>query len=432
MSGLAHLALECGIRVTGSDKRENASIQKLRQLGVKVDKEQRGRFIDPASCLVYSGAILQDNFERLKARELHCLCMHRTQFLQKLTSDSLCISVTGSHGKSSTAALLAHILPYTSYAIGGKFLKNGQNAQWGESDFFVLELDESDRSFLSFFPTGALITNLEWEHVDVYPHLSLLKRDFSLFFKRLERRELFLWCMDDPGLRSLSPQGISYGFHPDADFRILHFWKEGTQVSFRCAQKDKVLAPFSTSLLGKMQIQNSAGAIAMALQLGVPEREIRDSLASFSGVEKRLEFLGTHQGALFFDDYAHHPTEIECTLSALKESHPQYSLVALFQPHRYSRLRYFFTAFIEAFQKADLLLVTQVYPAGESPIQKWGVKEWIREASCILPIPVISCTREEFFSQYASSPLSWGQMWVTLGAGDITFWGRELFFKRAE
>lgn len=419
MSGLAHLLLEKGESVQGSDAKSSAILEELVQKGAKLGgscKDQR---------VVYSSAIRENHPEMQEAKVLGCEVIHRSELLAELMKGKLSLSVAGVHGKTSTSALLAYVLEVAgkepSFAVGGVLTDFERNARKGKGPFFVAEADESDGSFLRLPRDGAIITNLEKEHLDYWKSEQALEEGFLSFVQGVKKRDFLFWCADSEGLAQLKLPGYSYGRRKGADLQIQNerFLKGGTVFDL-CFQ-GRVYEEIQLTLLGEHNVLNAAAVFGLCLHLGLEEGAIREGLKGFSGVCRRLEFLGEKQGVRFYDDYAHHPTEVRAVLSALRQRYPERRLVVLFQPHRYSRCP-LFGADPECFQLADQVLLSEVYPASESRPEGFALERFFKGGELALPL--------EKMGELLGSVLRPLDVFITLGAGDVTGVGRRFLQER--
>lgn len=384
MSALARIALQKGEKVQGSDAKKSALLKNLEKEGASVQIGHKGSLIKTAKAVIYSSGIAPNNEEYLYAKKRRLPLYHRSDFLALLMEGKTQIAVAGTHGKTTTSALLAYVLIEAgldpSFAVGGQSPSLKTNGRYGLSKYFLAEADESDGSFLKHFSEYAILTSLSDDHLDYWGTSQALDRGFLQFIR--QSKNLF-WCIDEERLRALKPKGTSYGFSKEADFRIENFQQSQKGVSFD-------LGPFSkieVSLFGRHNANNSAAAFLLGIKLGVPEGILRSSLRSFQGTKRRLEFRKEVRKIALFDDYAHHPKEIAATIEAIRGIIGGKRLIVCFQAHRFSRVRDHFFSFPRAFEGADVIALTDIYAAGEEPIEgistealfqtfreKWGKK----------------------------------------------------------
>lgn len=409
MSALAHILLEKGSEVSGSDLRAAA----LQNTFNMVDKIPEGRAV------VYSSAIKKNNPLFQEAEKKGALLLHRSELVGRLLKGKRGLLVGGTHGKTSTSALLSWVLSYAqmepTFAVGG-ILKNFQkNGRYGKGDFFVLEADESDGSFLNYSGEGAIVTNIEEDHLDFWKEKKELVKGFKTFIDSIKNPELLLWCSDDPLLQKMNPKGISYGMA--GELRLLSCKQKGGATYFSAHFKGKTYEDVELPLMGEMLALNALAVFGMGLQLGIEEKVLREAFKAFQGVKRRQEKIGEKKRVTIYDDYAHHPTEVRTLLKSFKKGVRERRLIALFQPHRYSRTRDCFEGFQEAFKDADMTIVTDIYAAGEKPIPGIEPQSLVKEA---LYIP-----KEKILALLPKLLLP-GDVLVTIGAGDITEFGPKI------
>lgn len=409
MSALARILLDQNVAVTGTDLRESSTLADLAARGAQVNVGHSHKFT-PGTTVVYSSAVKEDNPEFLAARTAGLPLLHRSQLLAHLMQKQRTLAVAGTHGKTTTTALLAHCLASldASYAIGGYL--QGCNGHAGQGDYFVAEADESDGSFVRYRPYGAIVTNLEADHLDHYKSFAAIQEAFRTFCAQVSGP--LLYCADDPELSALAPQGLGYGFSACA-LQLSRFEQSGWSLRFDLHFDGRDYRELTVPLVGRFNALNSAAAFGMGLLAGVSEETLRAALASFPGIDRRCQHKGERKSVLFLDDYAHHPTEVRVTLEGIRAAIGKRRLVALFQPHRYTRTRDHFDAFAKAFDAADHLYVTDIYSAGEEPLQ---VTAGDLAAAATLPAT--------YLPKGEVPDLRPHDVCVTLGAGDITTFHR--------
>lgn len=416
MSGLARLLLMQKISVSGSDL--NPVAPELKELGAIFYEGHAQENVPEGAAVIYSTAVKGDNVEMARAREIGCEVLHRSELLRRIAQTKKPLAVTGTHGKTTTSALLAHLLNTAglkpSYMVGGILGNSGTNADFQEGDHFVLEADESDGSFLNVLPFGAIVTNAGIDHLDHWGSPEKILEGYKTFLSKVQS-SLLLWCYDDANLKALNPKGIGYGFSPDAPARLLAFEQKGFSISYDLSYKGRHYKRLEVALTGRHNALNSAAVFLLALELGADEKALREGLQTFKGVGRRLEKRGEVRAVAVFDDYAHHPTEIKATLRALRDAIGPRRLIAVFEPHRYSRFQALYEDFQKAFKEADLLYITDIYSAGEAQIA--GVEPKLPNASYI--------PRSELLKTLKPTLLPHDVV-VTLGAGSITHFSRDL------
>ena len=387
MSGIAEVLLTLRYRVSGSDLSENASTRRLRQLGAKIHIGHDEAHVAGADAVVVSTAVKDDNPEVAAARARRIPLVPRALMLAELMRLKQGIAVAGTHGKTTTTSLVASVLAEggldPTFVIGGRLEAAGSNARLGAGEFIVVEADESDASFLYLQPTLAVVTNIDADHMETYDQsLDKLRQAFVDFLQRLPFYGVAVLCADDPNVRAIMPQLTkpitTYGLAPDAHVRALDVTASGTQMRFRAVRSSEDRASgaeiaVTLNLPGAHNVRNALAAIAIGLELGVPETKIAKALAEFRGVGRRFQQYGKVriQGGGSFtlvDDYGHHPAEMAATLAAARGAFPKRRILLAFQPHRYTRTRDCFEDFVAVLSTADALVLTEVYPAGEAPI----------------------------------------------------------------
>jgi UDP-N-acetylmuramate--alanine ligase len=384
MSGIAKILLAQGYRVSGCDvDLEQKSVEELKSLGCTVHKgnNSQGCHDKSIDVLVYSSAIKPHDPEICAAQERGIPIIPRALMLAELMRTKFSIAITGAHGKTTTTSLISHILIEghrdPTVIIGGHLHSISTNARWGAGDFLVAEADESDRSLLRLYPTIAVVTNIDREHLDTYKDLDDIKQTFAQFLTNLPFYGKAIVCNDDPHIKSLLPLAhsatVRYGLDATADI-----YADNVVLGEDCSQftvhvknhdEDIVLGDMCLSMPGKHNVLNSLAAIAVARELDVPLVVIQAALTSFKGVDRRFTFKGTYKGAELFDDYGHHPTEIYHTLLVARKR-ARNKLIVVFQPHRYTRTQKLWTDFVSTFAVGtiDHLMITDIYPASEEAI----------------------------------------------------------------
>ncbi len=381
MGGIAEVLLNLGYTVTGSDLRENAVTRRLRALGAEVRLGHAPAHVAGADVVVVSSAVAPDNPEVAEARRLRIPVVPRAEMLAELMRFRYGIAVAGTHGKTTTTSLVASLLAEggldPTFVIGGRLNSAGSNARLGAGRYLVAEADESDASFLYLQPVIAVVTNIDADHLGAYGgDLARLRASFVEFLHHLPFYGLAVLCADDPGVRAVLPQVtrpvLTYGLSPEAELRAVDVRQEGMASRFTAVGPGGEALEVELSLPGVHNVRNALAAIAVARELGVADADIARALARFEGIGRRFQVRG--EAALggarvtVVDDYGHHPREIEATLAAARAVWPDRRMVAVFQPHRYTRTHELFEDFVRVLSAADALVLTEVYPAGEAPI----------------------------------------------------------------
>ena len=435
LSALARVLMQRGARVQGSDSADSSLLSEICHEGAQVYVGHRASQVHGSTHVVYSTSVLEDNEEMREAKRLKLPLLHRSELLSQLGAGKQSLCVTGTHGKTTTSSLLAWTLAKAScdptFALGGIVLEWNTNGKAGAGKFFVAELDESDGSFLKAAPFGAIVTNLDEDHMDYWQSLQRLEEAFGQFAQKIQDTNLLFWCADDPRLaKNFENRGISYGFSQTAALKISAFEEGEGKLFFDCAFQGKYYPSIEVSLSGSHNALNSAAVFGLGIQLGIEEQFLRSGLKTFPGVKRRMEFKGEERKVQVFDDYGHHPVEIKATLAALRTRAKERRLVVVFQPHRYTRLLHLFFAFAESFDRADCLILTDVYGAGEAPIEgcfaknlfefmqkRWGNK--------------MHLASRPHLEETVLSILQPLDTLLTLGAGDITLLGPVILQKWA-
>ena len=432
MGGIAEVLLNLGYQVQGSDLKPNAVTRQLERLGATVRFGHAASHVDGADVVVASTAVPADNPELAAAREQRIPVVQRAEMLAELMRFRQGIAVAGTHGKTTTTSLLASVLAAGSldptFVIGGQLKSAGTNARLGAGRYLVAEADESDASFLHLQPVIAIVTNIDLDHMATYGgDFARLRQAFVEFLHNLPFWGLAVLCIDDENVRGILPEVprpvVSYGLSEDADLRAVNVRRQGFRTAFDVLREGRPPLPVTLNLPGAHNVLNTLAAIAVASELGVPDEAIQAALSGFQGIGRRLERIGEvdlDAGRIeIVDDYGHHPTEIAATLEAVRQGWPGRRLVLAFQPHRYTRTHDLIDDFGQVLSEADVLLVTEVYPAGEAPIANAdgrAVCRAVRSRGRVEPVFV------EDVQQLAESLrglLEDGDLVVTMGAGSI-------------
>lgn len=377
MSGIAELLLNLGYRVSGSDLSSSSITEKLKNLGGNIFKGHREQWVDGADVVVTSSAISASNPEVEKAFEMNIPVIQRAEMLAELMRlKKYGIAIAGSHGKTSTTAMVGWMLANggldPTVVIGGKVDALGGNAKLGQGEFLVAEADESDGSFLRLSPVLEVVTNIDLEHLDYYRDLDHIKETFLKFIDKVPFYGAAIVCLDDENVSDVLPRikkrTITYGLTSQSDICGDDLYFKDGRVHFTVKTGGEEMGTISVVPPGKHNVYNALAAVCVGLELQMPFAAIKDGLESFEGVQRRMQKKGECKGITVLDDYGHHPTEIRATLSAIKNGWPDKRLVVLFQPHRYTRTQALFKEFQTCFHRADLLVMTDIYGASESPI----------------------------------------------------------------
>ena len=423
MSGLARISLSLGLKVSGSDSKDSSVVLALRALGADVFVGHQSSHIDGADVVVYSNAISASNPEMARARELSLPLITRAQALAVLMSTSKSLAVAGTHGKTTTSSMLTVALQACgvdpSFAIGGTLTASGSNAHWGTGEFFVAEADESDGSFLEYRPFSAIVTNVEHDHVDFFATEDSVMDIFSEFAQSISAGGFFIYCKDDAGAQAIASRGsvatqVSYGVDPHADLVLdqVKLLPMGSQA--RALWKGRSVGTIELHVPGHHNLLNASAALALGLSLGLPSAGLLEGLASFQGAGRRFELKASVGGIRVIDDYGHHPTEIDVTLTAARRYAGDGRVLVIFQPHRYSRTQAFLEQFAATLDLADLAILLEIYPASEKPIAGVSASQIVERMKNGKYIPNFLEASEAIIAM--AKP---GDVILTLGAGDV-------------
>jgi len=433
MSGIAEVLLNMGYEVSGSDLQETDITRRLASLGIRVRYGHRPDHAEGAHVVVVSSAVLPDNVEVVAARRRSIPVIPRAEMLAELMRLKYGVAVAGSHGKTTTTSMIATVMARGALdptaVIGGRLNSLGSNAKLGQGEFLVAEADESDRSFLKLSPTIVVVTNIDAEHLDHYSDIAEIKETFLQFINKVPFYGASILCLDDVNIKEILPRvertARTYGLNPKADFIADNIGFQGLVTRFTVHHHERRLGDVQLHMPGLHNVRNALAAIALGMELELDFTTIREGIQEFSGVQRRFQIRGEHRGIMVVDDYGHHPEEIKATLRAAREGWNR-RIVVLFQPHRYTRTHYLFHQFLTAFSEADVLFITNIYPAGEEAMEGVsalrlvdGIKRssqrnvyWVEEMANLVP--------------EVEAILQPGDMVITLGAGNIWKVGIEL------
>ena len=435
MSGIARIMIARGAKVTGSDIHDSASLAGLRNLGIETFVGHDSKNIAGADFLVRSSAIPESNVEIQEATKLRIPIKERAQALADLMQGYRSIAVAGTHGKTTTTSMLTVALQHCgldpSFSIGATVRNSGTNAHQGSGDVFVVEADESDGSFIAYEPLGAIVTNIELDHVDHFVDLNSIDEIFAGFVSTIQPDGFLVACVDDPGVQRLISrikssdstklELITYGESSDADLKLDRIYVSNKNAVARVTYKGRILGEMELVITGRHNLFNAAAALAVSLKLGAPAHEILAGLKLFTGARRRFEVKGKVNGITVIDDYGHHPTEVRATLETARIYAHTGRVITIFQPHRYSRTQAFAAEFAESLALADHTFLLEVYPASEKPIpgvtsslisNKMKVHEVTYEPSMPAVVDAVA--------QMAKA----GDIIITLGAGDVSSLGK--------
>jgi UDP-N-acetylmuramate--alanine ligase len=439
MSGIAELLINRGYHVTGSDLKSSPITQRLEALGGKVFLSHDPGNIRDAHVVVISSAVRSDNVEVIEAKRLQIPVIPRAEMLAELMRLKYGIAIAGAHGKTTTTSMVATVLAHAGYdptaVIGGRLNALGSNAKLGKGDFLVAEADESDGSFLKLSPTLAVVTNIDREHLDYYAGLPEIEAAFVQFANKVPFYGAAVLCLDDANIQAILPRIerriVSYGTSKQADLVASHIEVQGFGCSFRIHYRGEFLGTARLKVPGHHAVLNSLAAVAIGLEVEIGIEKILEALAGFQNADRRFQIKGERRGILVVDDYGHHPTEIIATLSAAREAGDR-RLVAVFQPHRYTRTQALEVEFARAFYHADAVIVLPIYAAGEDPIPEVSAEKL---ADLIEKFGHRNVTFAPGFQgalRILEKELREGDLLITLGAGDVWKIGEEWLGKEQE
>jgi UDP-N-acetylmuramate--alanine ligase len=435
MSGIAEILLDQGFSVSGSDRALSEVTERLRSLGATIYEGHRAENIaNDVDTLVYSSAVVSENPEVVEAQRRKIPIVRRAEMLAEVMRLKYGIGIAGTHGKTTTTSMVSLVLMEggldPTVIVGGKLSGlGGTNARLGKGEFIVVEADEFDRSFLSITPTVAVLTTLETDHLDCYRDLEDIKGAFVQFANKVPFYGFVVLCLDEPALQDIMPQLrkkklITYGLTPQADVQAVDIQHKENTSSFTVIRGQEELGRVTVQLPGNHNVQNALAAIAVGLELGVSFAQVKAGIERFTGVYRRWEKKGEAAGVTVYDDYAHHPTECKATLSGVKAGWRR-RVVCAFQPHLFSRTRDFYEEFGKAFLLADVLVVTDVYPAREEPIQGVSGELITNAAKQYGHKEVHYVQNKKELPAYLKSITKQGDIVITMGAGDIWKFGEE-------
>jgi UDP-N-acetylmuramate--alanine ligase len=438
MSGIAEVLLNLGYRVSGSDLKRSPVTDRLAALGARIAEGHAAEHVGDADVVVTSTAVHRENPEVQEARRRSIPVIPRAEMLAELMRLKYGVAVAGSHGKTTTTSMVALVLDRggldPTVVVGGRLGVLGSGARLGKGDFMVAEADESDRSFLKLTPTLAVVTNIDREHLDAYRDLADIQEAFVGFLNKVPFYGACVLCLDDPPVQDVLPRVerrvVTYGLSPQARVcaRALELGPSGS--SYTAVADGEPLGAVTLAVPGAHNVANSLAAVAVGLDLGVPFGAIRDGLASFTGVDRRFQVRGEAGGILVIDDYGHHPTEIRATLEALRRRAGARRTVVLFQPHRFTRTQALWDEFCKAFHQADVLVLTDIYPASEEPIPGISAEGLARAIGEHGHRQVAWAGDLRAATERLAEEAREGDVVLTLGAGSVWTAGEELLRRR--
>ena len=440
MSGLAQVMKTMGFKVQGSDLVNSKNVERCKKIGIKVFKTHSRKNIKDSTIIVKSSAVRNNNPEIREAKEKKLNILKRAEMLAHVVSLKTNIVITGSHGKTTTTSLISKILSSAkldpTIINGGVINSFNSNAKLGKGEWAVLEADESDGSFLNFPINYSVVTNLDREHLDFYKNFKNLQNSFIKFLNKTPPIGKSFICIDNYEIKKLvskinNKNFLTYGFSKESDFQILNpiYKKDYSIFNLRISipgLKSRTVKKIKLNLIGQHNVLNSSAAVALCLHIGVNINVIKKSLKKFTGIQRRLTKVFSVGGREFFDDYAHHPTEIRSVLQSLKTTSASRKIVSVFQPHRYSRLRLLKKDFASAFKDSNLVVLCPVYPAGEKIDKKHDQIDFARLISLNSKVQVVMVKNENDLKKFFIKNLLQDELVVCMGAGSISRWIREM------
>jgi UDP-N-acetylmuramate--alanine ligase len=434
MSGIAEVLLTLGYRVTGSDARRSETVERLERLGAKVFLGHEAAHVEGAHVVVYSSAVARDNVEVQTARQRGVPVIARAEMLAELMRLKYGIAIAGTHGKTTTTSMVAAVMGAGGFdptvVVGGRVHGLGTNARLGQGEFLVAEADESDGSFLKLTPTIAVVTTVDAEHLDYYPDLEAIVSAFLAFVNKVPFYGSAVVCLDDPNIQRMIPRidkrVVTYGLEAGADLTARRLQFAEMRSTFEVVHRAATLGTITLQVPGRHNVLNALAAASVGLDLEVPFEKIAPALASFAGVQRRFQVRGEAQGVLVVDDYGHHPAEIRATLAAAKAGFDR-RVITVFQPHRYSRTQHLRDDFLTAFYQSDILIVMDIYAAGEVPIPGVHARDLADGVAAHGHREVLYMGSDRAaIVDYLCESTRAGDLVLTLGAGDVGQLGGEL------
>ncbi len=426
LSGIAEVLFNLGFSISGSDIKESETVKRLKKIGIPIYIGHSPENVYGVDLIVYSSAISPDNPEIIEGKRLKIPIIPRAEMLAELMRVKTGIAVAGAHGKTTTTSMISYILHYAGYdptvIIGGRLKSFGSSARLGKSDFFVAEADESDKTFLKIYPTIAVITNIDREHLNCYRDFEELKSSFITYANRVPFYGSIVACLDNPHVQEILPfmerKVITYGFTPQADFFASEMKYNQNMTYFTLNIRNERVKEFRLQIPGPHNVANSLAAIAVSTELEISMDKISEALEQFPGADRRFEIKGIVNDIMIVDDYGHHPAEIYATLDSAKKGWGR-RVVLIFQPHRYSRIADLMGDFARVFLYADVIVLTKIYPAGEKPIE--GVtSEKLAELTRDFGHKNVYYVEEmEEIPNFVMDIIQKDDIVITMGAGDI-------------
>ena len=434
MSAIAEVMLDKGYEISGSDLSESEVVQKLRAKGAVIYKGHAAANVEGKDAIVLSSAIHQDNPELVQAKKLGLKIFHRSDILAFLLNAAKGIAVAGAHGKTTTSSMISVVLEHAgvdpTILIGGFVDYLNGNAKLGKSDYLVAEADESDGSFLKFYPHIAVVTNIEDDHMDHYGSMENIIKAFIQFVQNLDKENgLAVLCFDNENIRNIAPQldrrYISYALEHEADYTAADIVADGPQTTFSVVYKGEKLGAVTLNIPGRHNVLNALATIAVCHKLGLSIEAIAAGFAVFTGTKRRFQTKFRNDDVWIVDDYAHHPTEIQTTIKAARQTNPK-RLVVAFQPHRYTRTQLLRKEFGSCFKGADVLILTDIYAASEESIPGVSGRTIVDEVKAQTGVDAVYIEKLADIAPWLEQNRRKGDLIITMGAGNIYTVGETL------
>lgn len=435
MSGLAKILLEQRQKVSGSELVHNKQTDELEKLGAEIFYEQNGQNLDNSiDVVVISGAINSENLDRKKAEELNLEIITRTKLLNEIASEQKMIAITGTHGKTTTSAMIATILEKAGESptaiVGAEVKAINSNARYGEGEHSVVEACEYQKAFLDLHPYASVITNIEADHLDCYKDLDEIIATFSKFVSQISKEGFLVFYGEDENIQkaisSFTGEKISYGKTEDNIWQVKNISSKGLKTRFSAYKNMQLYGDFELKIPGEHNVLNALSAIATCDRLGVDYENIKSALADFTGADRRFQLVGEKNGVTIIDDYGHHPTEIKATLAGARNFYPENEIIAVFQPHQHSRTKFLLKEFADSFDDADKIIIPEIYAVRDTTadIASVSSKDLVDLINKKTPGKAQYFKTFEETAEYLGENLKDSQVIITIGAGPVDEVGR--------
>lgn len=427
MSGIAEILHRSGFAVSGSDQSESSVVSYLKGLGLQIQVGHEPDLVKNADLVVYSSAVKAENPEMVAATEIGIPCIRRAEMLGELMRLKYTLAISGTHGKTTTTSIVGHLWSQAgldpTIIVGGIVRSMGTGALHGEGDALIAEADEYDKSFLEMVPTMAIITNIEEDHLDCYTDLEDIKNAFVSFANKVPFYGQVIACIDESEVLDILPRikkpVVTYGFSAQADYRAEHLQMSEGHSTFKVRRRGEILGEIQIPLSGRHNVKNTLAAIALAVEEGISFNIITEALAKFSGVKRRFEHIKTGNNIDLYDDYGHHPTEVEATLKAVRDNFEDRRVIVIFQPHLYSRTKDHYKSFATALLNSDVSLVLDIYGARELPMEGVNSQLIVQAAKQRGHSHAIHTPTQEDALNWIQNNAKAGDLILTMGAGNV-------------